>query len=324
MNRTVALALGALAFALAGIGLGPAVRAGEKSDTKVAPKAEQKAEDKSAEAKKVKRERIVIRHPGGGFLGIGLADLEGEGRGARVQSVEPGSAAEKAGVKEGDVVVRFDGEAVRSAAQLSRLVGETPAGRSLPLEVTRGGATQKLTVTLGERRMRVFEGRDFPGMRQFEFELPEPPEPPAAPSAPGVPHAPRAPRAWSWNFGEGGDLLHALPGLGGPRKLGLAYIDMGEQLAAAYKLAGRGGVLVTAVDADGPAAKAGVKAGDVILKLDGKAIGDAGDLRDAVAAAEAGKEVTLTVQRDGRPLDLKATLAKPQTMHRRSTGDVKL
>ncbi len=305
-------ATGIGACALAGLALGPAARAAEQAD----PKA------KADEGKTVEQ-RVVIRHAGGGFLGVGLAELEGDGRGARVQSVEGGSAAEKAGIKEGDVIVRFDGEAVRSAAQLTRLVGETPAGRSVPIEVTRGGASQKLTATLGERRMHVFDGRDFPGMRQFEFALPEPPEPPEAPeapSAPGAPRAPRAPHAWNWNFGEGGDLMYALPGFVGPRKLGLQYIEMGEQLAAAYKLSGKVGVLVTAVDADGPAAKAGVKAGDVILKFDAKAIGGASDLRDAVAAAEAGKEVALTVQREGRTLDLKATLARPETMRHPGPG----
>jgi serine protease Do len=64
-----------------------------------------------------------------------------------------------------------------------------------------------------------------------------------------------------------------------------------------------------------------MKAGDAVLKLDGKPIEDGDDLRDAVAAAEGGKEVTVTVQRDGRPLDLKVTLAKPETkMRRRSAG----
>ena len=67
-----------------------------------------------------------------------------------------------------------------------------------------------------------------------------------------------------------------------------------------------------------------MKAGDVILKLDGKAIADAGDLRDAVAAAEGGKEVALSIQREGRPLELKATLAKPETMKHRRSGGVTL
>jgi S1-C subfamily serine protease len=313
MKRTVAMVLGVGAVALSTLALGPAVRAAQKAED--SPKVEK---------------RVIVRHAGGsGFLGIGLEDLQGDARGAKVRTVEPGSPAEKAGIKPDDVIVRFDGEAVRSAAQLSRLVGETPADRAVPVEVSRAGATQKLTATLGERRMRVFEGGDFPGMRQFQFELPEPPEAPEAPEpphagvaphAPAAPRAPRAPRAWS--FVPGDDVfMHAMPGLGGPRKLGLEYIEMGEQLAAAYKLAGKGGVLVTSVDAEGPAAKAGVKAGDVLLKFDGKAIEDAGDLRDAVAAAEGGKEVALSVQREGRALELKATLAKPEMMkHRRASG----
>jgi serine protease Do len=64
-----------------------------------------------------------------------------------------------------------------------------------------------------------------------------------------------------------------------------------------------------------------MKAGDIVLKLGSAAIEDGDDLRDAVGAAESGKEVTVTVQRDGQPLDLKVTLAKPETkMKRRSTG----
>ena len=97
-----------------------------------------------------------------------------------------------------------------------------------------------------------------------------------------------------------------------PRKLGVEYMELGEQLAAYFKLSGKSGVLVTSVDADGPAAKAGMKAGDVILKLKSDAIADADDLRDALSEAEGGSEVAITVQRDGRPVELKVTLAKPQ------------
>jgi serine protease Do len=48
-----------------------------------------------------------------------------------------------------------------------------------------------------------------------------------------------------------------------------------------------------------------MKAGDVILKLDGHAVRESQDLREALRKAEAGQEVTVTVQRDGKPLDLK-------------------
>lgn len=310
MKRLSALALAVPAVLLAGLALGPGdVRAGEKDQ-----------DEKTVE------KRVIVRHAGGSMLGVGLADTEGDRRGAKVRSVEEDSPAEKAGIKDGDVIVRFDGEAVRSASQLARLVRETPAGRSVAIDVDRGGATQKLTATLagGSGRVRVFGGEGLPQVREFNFEMPdweaEAPEPPSPPSPPAAPHAPMAPpHAWAWRGSDGRDMVFPMMG-GGPRKLGIEYMEVGEQLAGYFKLAGKKGVLVSSVDADGPAGKAGMKAGDIILKLDAATIEDGDDLREAVARAEGGKEVTVTVQREGRPLDLKVTLAKPETRPRHSTG----
>ena len=159
-------------------------------------------------------------------------------------------------------------------------------------------------------------------MPEFDVQVPEPPEAPAPPHAPSAPEAPRppTPHAWSWKGDDFHDMVFRMGG-GGPRKLGIEYMEVGEQLAGYFKLSGKTGVLVSSVDADGPAAKGGMKAGDVILKLGTEAIKDGGDLRDAVSEAEGGKEVTVTVQRDGRPIDLKVTLAKPEMKIRRhSTG----
>ena len=69
---------------------------------------------------------------------------------------------------------------------------------------------------------------------------------------------------------------------------------------------------MTSVDADGPAAKAGMKAGDVVTKVGADAIADGDDLRAGHDAGGGRREVTVTVQRDGRPLELKPTLAKPE------------
>jgi membrane-associated protease RseP (regulator of RpoE activity) len=196
------------------------------------------------------------------------------------------------------------------------------------VDVNRGGATQKLTATLteGRRGVRVLGGDGLPGMHEFNFEtpdidieVPEPPEPPAPPHAPGVPLAPRTPHAWSWNSDDGGNRMFRMMG-GGPRKLGIEYMEIGEQLAGYFKLSAKAGVLVSSVDADGPAARAGMKAGDAILKIGAEAIQDGHGLREAVSEAEGGKEVTVTVQRDGRPIDLKVTLAKPETKMRRRSG----
>jgi serine protease Do len=306
MKGRIALITGAAAALAASAFLGPGgLRASSEED----------------DSKQKIEKRVVVRH-GGGRLGVTIDDAAGEARGATVRSVEEESAAAKAGLQEGDVIVRFDGETVRSASQLARLVRETPANRTVAIEVTRGGATQKLTATLPEGGgVRVFRG---PG--DFAFEMPDweidVPEPPAPPVPPATPRAPRAPRAWSWHGDDGSLMFH---GFGpSPRKLGIQYMEIGEQLAGYFKLSGKSGVLVTSVDADGPAAKAGIKAGDVIVKLGSEAIADGDDLRDAISEAEGGREVAVTVQRDGRPLELKATLAKPEPRRRREARGVTL
>jgi len=294
MNGRIALTTGAAGLLAASVCLGPGdVRAFGTGD-----------EDRKIE------NRVVVRHAGG-RLGVTIGDTTGETRGATVRSVAEGSAAFKAGIKEGDVIVRFDGETVRSASQLARLVEETPAGRAVAIEVTRGGATQKLTATLAEGGKRF--SFDMP---DWEVEIPEPPSPPHAPMAPHPPMAPRAPRAWSWHGGDGRDFAFKMLS-GGPRKLGIEYMELGEQLASYFRLSGKSGVLVTSVDADGPAAKAGMKAGDVILKLAADAVADGDDLRDALSKTEGGSEVGVTVQRDGRPVELKVTLAKPEERRKR-------
>jgi S1-C subfamily serine protease len=201
-------------------------------------------------------------------------------------------------LKDDDVIVRYQGEAVESALQLRRLVRETPPGREVALDVQRGGQAQKLTARLGESPSgpRVFAFGDF------DFAPPEPPEPPAAP------RAPRAPRAFAFNWGDslGDDIVEQM--LGGRRgKLGLRYQELDEQLAQYFKVP-EGSLLVVHVDADGPAAKAGVKAGDVLQKLNGKALRRSADLRNEVRDLEAGSEATLTVQREGRAMDVKVTV----------------
>jgi serine protease Do len=284
MKRTVALTIAAAATLAGGLLFAPVVRAGERDE------GEQKVE-----------KRIVVRHAGGGMLGVGLADLEADARGAKVQSVESGSPAEKAGIKKGDVITRFDGEAVRSAAQLARLVRETPPGRSVPIEVTRDGATQKLVAKIGEGGLRML-AEGMPGSGEFRFELPE---------SPALPHGFSAPGPHVWRFGpDTGPLPHMAPGR--PR-LGVEYIELSDQLAAYFKVGDAHGVLVTSVAPDSAAAKGGLKAGDVIMEFDGRKTRSGGELRDAVGDADGGKELVVKVLRDARPLELKVTLAKPET-----------
>src|SRR5581483_11844075 len=94
----------------------------------------------------------------GGELGLRITD--GKSAGVEVERVEPDSAAEKAGVKAGDVILEFDGERVRSGRQFARLVQETPAGRTVKATISRNGQRQELQITTAEGRDSavIFDG----------------------------------------------------------------------------------------------------------------------------------------------------------------------
>jgi serine protease Do len=294
MSRKAAAVLGVMALTAAGIVKTPTVGA---QDEKV---------------KKLDRRVEVVRF-GGGKLGIRLDEVGKDDvgrlklsaeRGAIVRSVSPDTPAQKAGLQEGDVIVRYEGETVQSAAQLARLVRETPAGRTVAIDVVRNGSPQKLSATLAETRDRVHVG-DF---GDFDIQIPEIEVPPVPP----IPPVPPVADMFHFDGRGRGFGFHTA----GPRKLGIEYQELGDQLAHYFKV--DKGVLVTSVDEDGPAAKSGMKAGDVIVKFDGHAIDDAETLRSEVGNAEAGKDVTVTVQRDGHPLDLKVKLQSPE---RRTRGE---
>jgi serine protease Do len=91
-----------------------------------------------------------------------------------------------------------------------------------------------------------------------------------------------------------------------PGRLGLTYQEMSGQLARYFKV-DDGALLVTEVETEGPAAKAGLRAGDVIVKFNGKAVTDGADLRRTLGESPSGTDVTMTVQRDGRPLEVKVS-----------------
>ena len=100
-------------------------------------------------------------HPGGvTYLGVNLAEVNAdrarelklkEPYGVEITRVEEGSPAEKAGLKAGDVVLEYNGQRVEGMEQFGRLVHETPAGRDVKLLISRGGATQTISATLGTR-----------------------------------------------------------------------------------------------------------------------------------------------------------------------------
>lgn len=227
------------------------------------------------------RRALVMDFGAGAWLGVSVADVDKddalkqklpEERGVLVTSVEKDSPAERAGLKAEDILWSFRGEPLQSVAQLRRLVEETPPGREVRLEYYRNGSPQSTRVSL--------EGR--PGRRSaFRF-------------------------AWP-------DFELALPGerdrhriqIGPQRRLGVSVTPLTGQLEEHFG-AKEGGLLVTQVETGSPAEKAGIKAGDVLVRIDGKRLRDADDLRSELA--EADSEVSLDIVRERRPLTVKARL----------------
>jgi serine protease Do len=197
-------------------------------------------------------------------------------------------------------VTEFDGERVRSVRQFSRLVQETPPGRSVAVLLSRGG--QRVTANLTVERAGW--GDDF-SMRLLEAPRI------ARPAVPPAPPAPPAPRAPSLAPAVPFDVFRFTSG----RRLGVTIETLDDQLAQYFGV--KEGVLVRSVEADSAAAKAGVKAGDVITAINGRKIYEAPDVNRAVDRMEPDSDVTIDVVRDHKPQTLKGKLEL-----RRSRGSV--
>jgi serine protease Do len=271
---------------------------------------------------------------GGSRIGLTVGDLtaddlkaaSGATSGVRVETVDRASPAAKAGVREGDVVVEFDGEKIRSARQFSRLVNETVAGRAVKLGIVRNGNRDTVDVTpesssLGWEIDTDRIGRDIArGMRELEPRLREI-EPRLRELGPRLRELePRLrelePRLREFRFDAPEfDFEHFMPGNARGR-LGVQIQTLSPQLAEYFGVKD-GGVLVANVTKDSPAEKAGLKAGDVITSLDGDRVDDAGALMNELR--EKSGEVSVGIVRDKKDLTITIMIEPSPSRGRRPT-----
>ena len=216
--------------------------------------------------------------------------------GVVVESVRTASPAEKAGFKNGDIVVEFDRERIRSVRHFTRVVRETPPRRTVTAVVVRGTARQTLEVVPEVTGDFTTDLRDELQFRlrpdQFRDQL------------------------RSFNFDFNPDQLPRRGAIGRPT-LGVTVTPLTTQLADYFGV--KEGVLVSAVESGSSAADAGVRAGDVITAVNGRSVTTSGDVTSALRQAEAGS-IDINVTRDRKPLTLKATLPdlrRPVTSGRR-------
>ena len=175
--------------------------------------------------------------------GLGLKEVKG----VVVSTVQPGSAAEKAGLRRGDVIVAFNGAAVNEPNELRNHVAATQPGTDATLRLLRDGSEQEVKITVGELQANSGGG----GGRGRD------------------------------EGGGGGGLGDEAGG-----RLGVGVTPLTPELAVRLRLpADREGLVVTDVDPAGPAADAGLRQGDLIEQANREPVRSTEDLRAAVEAA---------------------------------------
>jgi len=219
----------------------------------------------------------------GAEIGVTISDRESAEKGGApaagvvVEDVQADGPAEKAGVKRGDVIVEFDGEHVRSARQFTRLVQETAPGRTVKATVVRDGQRKDVQIAPADRR----QGRDdvlIDGQRLRD----------------SFGDLGRLTDRMPFNFG-GGNFAFAFPQLDGRGRLGVSVEELTPQLATYF--GAKDGVLVASVTEESPASRAGLKAGDVITKINNEPVHSRDDLMRQVRDLKDG-DVTIGIVRD--------------------------
>jgi serine protease Do len=216
---------------------------------------------------------FILEGPGS-RIGVTARDLEPAeaerlkvAGGVILETVMPGSPAEKAGLRAEDLVVEFDGERVRSVRQFTRLVSDTPPDRAVKAVALRDGRRTDITITptaraAGELAIDTARLRDH--IEDLTARIPE--------------------------FEVGiRDLT--------PRaRLGVNVQELTPELAEYF--GAKDGVLVASVAPDSPASRAALKAGDVITTVNGRSIASSSDLVRELRAVSGDGGVTLGVVRD--------------------------
>ena len=215
-----------------------------------------------------------------GYLGVriqpvadDLADALGisRRRGAFVQAVEPGSAADEAGVRPGDVIVAVEGKEVRAEQSLSYLIANEDPGKRVAMALIRDGKRMTVHVTLDLRPTETeLGGQSFePGRRDRSGNPSQDQADSAVREALGISVLPLTPRI--------------------ARQLGT-----GEKTR---------GLVIASVDSTSDAATKGLRRGDIVLSVNNHPVLSAGDLESRIQEARRASRgaLLLRVQRRGQP-----------------------
>ena len=216
------------------------------------------------------------QRPQRGYLGVGLQALDEDlapgfgvpkDTGEIVRSVVPGGPADRAGLKQGDVIIRVGGQQVTPEQTVSYLIANTPVGQRVPLDIVRGGQRMTVQVTTAQR----------------------PTEEALAQIGGG---------------GQGDEDGQATPNGTAPaqRALGLSLTPLTPDLAQRVNLPPDArGVVITAVDPNSDAAERGLQRGDLVMSVNNRPVTTAAQVIAAVEEARrAGRTGVVLLVRRGR------------------------
>jgi serine protease Do len=235
----------------------------------------------------------VFVNSGDGWLGARIGEVTADKakelklpaeRGVVLGKIVPDSPAAKAGLKESDVVTEINGQRVEGTEQFRRMVREIPAGRRAQFTVWRDGRAQPVEVTLGKAEMRhgagTFVAPAAPG--SFSFQMP--------------------------NMPEMGTVFEGPPSR---TRLGIDAENLDGEFGHFFGAPDGEGILVRGVFPDTPAAKAGLKAGDVITSVNGERVRSVGELRSKITDKQQEKTLKLGLIRNKAELSVSVELPAP-------------
>lgn len=225
------------------------------------------------------------------YMGVDVADISPErsaalklkeGGGVEITMVDQDAPAGKAGLKEHDVILSFNGKRVTGSDQLRQMIRDTAPNTSVPVAISRDGQPMTVNVKLADRRrVYVYKGQ---GVVMPNVVIPK-----IAVHIPDIE-------------------IPSFTMLQYSRRNGLMVEGLTPQLAAYFGVRNGEGVLVRSVEPGTPAEAAGFHAGDVIVRVDKEAVADAGEWNRLMREHAAGT-VPVTVMREKREQTL--SLAVP-------------
>ena len=233
---------------------------------------------------------------GSSYLGVDTRDITPDRlsalklkdeRGVEVTMVDQDAPAGKAGLKEHDVILTVNGAEVESVEQLRRMIRETPPGRVVTLGLSRDGQPMIIKVPLADRKNSYAYGYSY-GPKGKDFHIVIPPIPP-------IP-----------DIGDI-DVPVSIVVVHSSARSGLMVENLTPQLGDFFGTKDGQGVLVRSVEKGSRADKAGFRAGDVIVKINGEAIHDSSDFSHALRSRK-DNTASIAVIRDRKEVNITITL----------------